>query len=67
MTTKLDKILKREINIKDQPYIVAISPDGLKITPKGKRKGPELKWADIVNGDAALSAALNESVKQSGS
>jgi hypothetical protein len=67
MTTKLDKILKREISVQDQPYIVAISPEGLKITPKGKRKGPELKWADLVTGDAALSAALNESVKESAS
>lgn len=62
MATKLDKALKREITIDDKPYIVTIDREGLKLTEKGRRKGPELKWKDIVSGDAALSKALNASL-----
>jgi hypothetical protein len=64
MTTLLDKTLKREVRIGDRPYIVAISPLTLKLTPKGKRKGLELNWESLVSGDAALAAALNASVGQ---
>ena len=38
MTTKLEKVLKREIDIDGQPYTVAISPDGVKLTQKGFRR-----------------------------
>jgi hypothetical protein len=60
--TKLEKALKREIDIKGKPYIVTITPEGLKLTEKGKRKGQELVWADLASGDAALATALNASV-----
>ena len=62
MTTLLNKTVKREVRIRDQAYIVAISPLALKLTPKGKRKGLELHWDALVSGDAALAAALNASV-----
>jgi len=58
----LDKTVKRELRIGDRAYIVAISPLTLKLTPKGRRKGVELNWEALVNGDAALAAALNASV-----
>ena len=51
MPTKLEKTIKRELDIGGKPYTVAISPEGLKITPKGGRKGPEITWADLVRGD----------------
>ena len=50
MATKLDKTLKREIDIDGQPYMVAISPEGVKLTQKGFRKGPELSWKQILHG-----------------
>ncbi len=62
MTTRLDKTLKRELMIEGRPFVLAVSPAGLKLTLKGKRKGQELRWGDLVNGDAALAAALNASV-----
>jgi hypothetical protein len=62
MTTQLDKILRRQIRIKGQDYIVALSPEGLKLTVKGKRTGLELSWSALVSGDAALAVALNASV-----
>ena len=64
MTTKLDKSLKREIAIEGEPFIVTIDPLGLKVTPKGKRKGHELAWKDLVSGEAALAVALNASIQQ---
>jgi hypothetical protein len=64
MATKLDKDLKREISVGGQPYILTISPGGMKLVPKGKRKGQELTWEALVSGDAALSAALNASLQR---
>jgi hypothetical protein len=62
MTTRLDKVLKREIDVEGQAYVVALSPDGLKLTLKGRRRGVELAWKDLVNGEAALAAALKASL-----
>ena len=64
MATKLNKQLKREIEVDGKPFMVTLSPEGLKLTEKGKRLGRELTWKDLVSGDAALSAALNASVGQ---
>ena len=60
--TKLDKPLRREVSIGDKSYTLTIAPEGLKLTEKGHRKGIEVKWSDLVNGDAGLAAALNASV-----
>jgi hypothetical protein len=64
MATKLNKQLKREIDVDGKPFMVTLSPEGLKLTEKGKRLGKELTWKDLVSGDAALSAALNASLGQ---
>ena len=40
MATKLDKQLKREIDVDGKPYMLAITPDGLKLTEKGQAQGP---------------------------
>ena len=64
MTTRLEKVLKRELEIDGAPYILAISPHGLKLTLKGKRKGQELLWKDLVSGQAALAVALNASLEK---
>ena len=62
MTTRLESPLKREVLIKGEPYRLTISPLGLHLARKGRRKGYELSWLDFVNGDAALARALNASV-----
>ena len=64
MATKLAKPLRREIEVGSQAYIVTLAPEGLKLTPKGKRKGIELAWADLVSGEAALATALNASLRR---
>jgi hypothetical protein len=62
MTTLLEKTLKRELSIGGRAYILAISPEGLKLTLKGRRKGLELRWDTLVSGEAALAVALNASI-----
>jgi hypothetical protein len=63
MATKLEKSLKREIDLDGKPYMLTISPEGLKLVPKGKRNGLEIAWKDLVSGEAALATALNASLK----
>jgi hypothetical protein len=60
--TKLDKPLKRELQLKKDHFVLTIDPDGFKLTKKGKRKGVEIAWKDLVSGDAAMAVALNASV-----
>ena len=60
--TKLDKPMRRELQIGDQVYTLTIGPDGLKLVEKGRRKGIELAWTALVSGDAALASALQASV-----
>jgi hypothetical protein len=57
MVTKLEKPLKREILIKDRAYVVTITPQGLKLTIKGHRKGHELAWESMVPAEDAEGAA----------
>ena len=57
MVTKLSTVLKREVEI-----VVTFTNDALKIVPKGRRKGVELAWRDLVSGEAALAVALNASL-----
>ena len=64
MATKLDKQLKREIDIDGKPYMVTLSPEGVKVTEKGKRKGQELTWKNLVSGQAAMEVALGNSLEQ---
>ncbi|MFD0740167.1 hypothetical protein ACFQZQ_12860 [Lysobacter koreensis] len=61
MTTKLDKPIRREIEVEGKAYTLTIDADGLKLVEKGRRNGQELRWQALVTGDAALSAALTAS------
>jgi hypothetical protein len=64
MTTPLEKIVKRALKIKGRDYVVALSPHSMKLTLKGHRLGVELKWVDLVDGEAALATALHASLGQ---
>ena len=66
MAVMLDKPLKRELAVGTDPYMLTIAPDGLKLVPKGKRIGVELRWEDLVSGQAALAVALNASIERLG-
>ena len=60
--TPLDAPLRRELTIDDRPHTLLLTPEGLRLTEKGRRRGIELRWADLVSGDAALASALRASV-----
>ena len=62
MTTKLDGPLRREVDIDGTAYTLTLDPAGLRLVPKGRRKGLELRWTELVSGDAALAAALQGSL-----
>jgi hypothetical protein len=62
MTTPLDRPIKRELELDGTRYTITVSPEGIKVTEKGKRKGQELTWRDIISGDAALRRDLSLSV-----
>jgi hypothetical protein len=62
MTTKLEGALKREIVIANEPYTLTLTAEGFVLTRKGRRKGLEIHWADLVSGEAALATALNASL-----
>src|SRR5919204_29772 len=47
MATKLDKTIKREIEMDGTTFTVTISPEGVKLTQKGFRKGPEMTWKEL--------------------
>ena len=61
MTTKLNGAFKRELDVNGEKYTLTLAPDGFKLVQKGKRKGVELQWASLVNGEAALASACNAS------
>lgn len=62
MPTPLEKSLKREVTVGDTVYTLTIDPEGLHLVQKGKRKGIDLTWHDMVSGDAALAAGLRASL-----
>jgi len=52
MATKLNKQLKREIEVDGKPYMITLSPEGVKLTEKGKRLGREHTWKDLLGNDS---------------
>ena len=48
MATKLTKLLKREIEVDGKPYMITLSPEGVKLTEKGKRLGREHSWKALL-------------------
>jgi hypothetical protein len=63
MATVLDKALKRQVSVDGVDYMVALNPEGIRLTLKGKRRPEvELRWRELVSGEAAMAVALNASL-----
>lgn len=62
MAVKLEKTIKRELELEGRAYTVSIGPEGVKVVEKGKRKGREISWKAIVSGDAELAEQLKTSL-----
>jgi hypothetical protein len=44
-------------------YPVVLDPDGIRVLGKGKRRPEiELRWSDLLSGEAAMAVALNASL-----
>ena len=61
--TRLDKPLKRELSVRNVSYVLTIDPQGFRLTKKGRRKGIEIGWKDLLSGDEAMAIALRASVE----
>lgn len=62
MTTRLNKTIKRELELDGKFYTVSVSPQGLRIVPKGGRKGHEISWETLLSGEAELRRDLKMSL-----
>jgi hypothetical protein len=63
MATVLDKALTRQVSVDGVDYMVALNPEGIRLTLKGKRRPEvELRWRELVSGEAAMAVALNASL-----
>jgi hypothetical protein len=54
--------MKRELELDGKLYTVTLSPETVKITPKGARTGQEISWRDLLSGATALRRDLNVSL-----
>lgn len=66
MAVKLEKSIKRELDLEGRVYTIQIAPEGIKVTEKGKRKGREISWRAIISGDAQLAEDLKLSIDAMG-
>jgi hypothetical protein len=59
MATKLEKSIRREIEIDGERFTIVVSPDGFRLTKKRFRSGVALSWKSVWVrfGDGAVSVA----------
>lgn len=63
LATVLNKALKRQVTVDGVDYTVAVDPEGIRLTGKGRRKPEvELRWRELLSGEAAMAVALNASL-----
>ncbi len=62
MATRLDKTIKRELDLGGKIYTVSVSLQGIKIVPKGGRKGYEVSWEALLTGEVELRQDLHASL-----
>ena len=62
MATRLDKTIKRELELDGKLYTISVSPAGVRIVPKGGRKGHEMSWETLLSGEAELRRDLKMSL-----
>jgi hypothetical protein len=52
MTTKLERPMKREVDINGVAHTVTLDESGVKVTKKGNRNGSEISWQQLAEGQA---------------
>jgi hypothetical protein len=58
MITPLERPLRRLVTVDGTAYVATFAPNGVRLTPKGHRKGVEVSWEDILAGGVALRSQL---------
>ncbi len=66
MATKLDKAIKRELEIDGKAYTIIMSPEGIKITPKGGRIGKEVTWRSMMGTEGSAGGSSASGMGSSG-
>ncbi len=64
MPTKLDKTIRREIEIDGALFTITISPQGFRLTKKRFRSGVALSWKSLWNRHADNNEQLGGSTDQ---
>lgn len=59
---ELEKPIRRQLTLEGEPYTIVVSREGVRITPKGRRKGREMSWQTLLSGDADLTPQLRISL-----
>jgi hypothetical protein len=66
VATPLNKPIRRELELDGKLYTVTVSPGGVKVVPKGRRKGHEISWESLLSGEAELRHDLSMSLEMYG-
>ena len=64
MPTKLEKTIRREIEIDGEPFTISISPDGFRLTRKRFRSGVALSWKSLWARHGGEASSLPETPEQ---
>ena len=64
MSTKLEKTIRREIEIDGEPFTVSISPEGFRLTKKRFRSGVALSWKTLWSKHGGDAQDIAESADQ---
>jgi hypothetical protein len=63
VATPLNKPIRRELELDGKLYTVTVSPGGVRVVPKGGRKGHEISWESLLSGEAELRRDLSMSLE----
>jgi hypothetical protein len=66
VATPLNKPIRRELELDGKLYTVTVSPGGVRVVPKGGRKGHEISWESLLSGEAELRHDLSMSLEMYG-
>lgn len=64
MATKLDKTIRREIEIDGESFTITVSPDGLRLTKKRFRSGVALSWKSLWGRHVGEASSLPETADE---
>jgi hypothetical protein len=61
MATKLDKTIRRELEIDGEAFTLTVSPDGVRLTRKRFRSGVAISWKSLWGRHVGEAFSLPES------